>query len=124
MFDLVVGTSTGGIIAPALAMSNSTLPDMVTFFTNVSQETFSQTTAGWISRFGPLKKVTTYSLAGSSVAESVFSADSLESGLKSFFKPNDTSLFRAGPARASLLHTRRCHLGKGLRANRMSHHQL
>jgi patatin-like phospholipase/acyl hydrolase len=32
MFDLIVGTSTGGIISLALAMTNASITEMETFF--------------------------------------------------------------------------------------------
>ena len=96
MFDLIVGTSTGGIISLALAMTNASIAEMETFFTGVSEKTFSKTTAGIISRIGPLKKITTYTLMILRLTESVFSAESLKEGLKKFFKdyhPLETSLF-------------------------------
>ncbi|KAN0096064.1 hypothetical protein V8E51_014869 [Hyaloscypha variabilis] len=96
MFDLIVGTSTGGIISLALAMTNASITEMETFFRGVSEKTFSQTTAGVISRIGPLKKLTTYTLMILRLTESVFSSESLKEGLKSFFKdyhPLETSLF-------------------------------
>jgi hypothetical protein len=77
-------------------MTNSTIPDMVTFFKGASEKTFSQTTAGIISRIGPLKKVTTYALMVLRLTESVFSSESLKDGIKTFFKkhhPHETSLF-------------------------------
>jgi predicted acylesterase/phospholipase RssA len=69
---------------------------MIKFFINVLEKTFSQTSAGIISRIGPLKKVTTYALMVSRLTESLFSSDSLKEGLKTFFKkhhPHETSLF-------------------------------
>jgi predicted acylesterase/phospholipase RssA len=96
MFDLIVGTSTGGIISLGLAMSNSSITDMINFFTGVSEKTFSQTTAGIISRIGPLKKLTTYTLMILRFTESVFSSEPLKDGIKTFFKkyhPPETSLF-------------------------------
>ncbi|KAK4185799.1 hypothetical protein QBC35DRAFT_502844 [Podospora australis] len=48
MFDLIVGTSTGGIIALTLAMTSSDFKtkDMIEFFTKTSKETFSDSRAG------------------------------------------------------------------------------
>ena len=66
---------------------------MIKFFSEVSMKTFSQTTAGFISRFGPFKKVTTYALMVLRLAESVFPSEPLKEGLKKFFKKHQTSLF-------------------------------
>jgi hypothetical protein len=66
---------------------------MTKFFLEVSVKTFSQTTAGFISRFGPFKKVTTYALMVLRLAESVFPSEPLKEGLKKFFKEHETSLF-------------------------------
>jgi predicted acylesterase/phospholipase RssA len=77
-------------------MSNSSITEMMKFFSGVSEKTFSQTTSGIISRIGPLKKVTTYALMVLRLAESVFSSESLREGLKTFFNkhhPHETSLF-------------------------------
>jgi predicted acylesterase/phospholipase RssA len=96
MFDLIVGTSTGGIISLGLAMSNSSITEMVSFFRGVSEKTFSKTTAGMISRIGPLKKLTTYTLMILRLTESVFSSEALKEGLQTFFRmhhPHDPSLF-------------------------------
>jgi len=76
-------------------MSNSSITEMMKFFSAVSEKTFSQTTAGIVSRIGPLKKVTTYALMVLRLAESMFSSESLREGLKTFFNkhhPHETSL--------------------------------
>jgi predicted acylesterase/phospholipase RssA len=83
----------GGIISLALAMSNSSIAEMTKFFSEVSEKTFSQTTAGFISKFGPLKKVTTYALMVLRLADSVFSSEAMKEGLMKFFKNHETSLF-------------------------------
>lgn len=96
MFDLIVGTSTGGIISLGLAMTNASIAEMVTFFSEASEKTFAKTTAGIISRIGPLKKLTTYTLMILRLTESVFSSESLKGSIKTFFEkhhPHDTSLF-------------------------------
>lgn len=77
-------------------MSNSSITDMMKFFSGVSEKTFSQTAAGVIFRIGPLKKITTYALMVLGLAESVFSSEPLREGLKTFFNkhhPHETSLF-------------------------------
>jgi hypothetical protein len=84
---------TGGIISLGLATSNSSITDMMKFFSEVSEKTFSQTTAGFLSKFGPLKKVTTYALMVLRLAESVFSPEALKEGLKKYFNDYETSLF-------------------------------
>src|SRR5450432_3870728 len=83
----------GGIIALALAMSDTSIPEMIEFFSDVSTKTFSQTTAGLISKFSPLKKLTTYGLMALRLTESVYASEALKIGLKRFFKKEETSLF-------------------------------
>ncbi|OIW34180.1 hypothetical protein CONLIGDRAFT_677892 [Coniochaeta ligniaria NRRL 30616] len=86
MFDLIVGTSTGGIIALALAMSNESdsIPKMMNFFADISRKTFSTSV---------LKKITNYAFMVLRIADSVFSADSLRRGLQEHFHPQETALF-------------------------------
>ncbi|KAJ9144763.1 hypothetical protein NKR19_g6375 [Coniochaeta hoffmannii] len=86
MFDLIVGTSTGGIIALALAMSNESdsIPKMMTFFADISRKTFSTSV---------LKKITNYAFMVLRIADSVFSADALRKGLQEHFHPHGTALF-------------------------------
>ncbi|KAK0751410.1 acyl transferase/acyl hydrolase/lysophospholipase [Schizothecium vesticola] len=93
LFDLIVGTSTGGIIALALAMAtkgSEPLSEMMTFFETVSKQTFAQDALG---------KIAQYSLMVLHLAESVFSSDNLRLGLQAYFHPKDTALF------APALHT-------------------
>jgi patatin-like phospholipase/acyl hydrolase len=73
-------------------MSNKPISEMTKFFSEVSEKTFLRTTAGFISKFGPLKKLTAYAMMVLGLAHSVFSSDALSKGLKTFFK-DETSLF-------------------------------
>jgi predicted acylesterase/phospholipase RssA len=73
-------------------MSNFSISDIMKFFLDVSNKAFSRTTAGYISKFGPMKKVTAYALMVLRLAQSVFPSERLEEGLKTFFDP-ETSLF-------------------------------
>ncbi|KAK1750124.1 hypothetical protein QBC47DRAFT_407352 [Echria macrotheca] len=47
MFDLVVGTSTGGIIALGIAMTNESLESMLSFFQKAARDTFGNPNGGF-----------------------------------------------------------------------------
>jgi len=73
-------------------MSNKPISEMMKFFLEVSEKTFQRTTAGFISKFGPLKKATAYAMMVLGLAHSVFSSEALKGGLKFFFN-DKASLF-------------------------------
>ncbi|KAK0639197.1 hypothetical protein B0T16DRAFT_238017 [Cercophora newfieldiana] len=85
-FDLIVGTSTGGLIALALALysKSKTLPELMTFFKDAATSTFNQSgLAKFFSKLGMMLF---------SISDSIYSAGPLEQATKDLFG-HKTSLF-------------------------------
>ncbi|KAK0631489.1 hypothetical protein B0T14DRAFT_559283 [Immersiella caudata] len=85
-FDLIVGTSTGGLIALALALNpqSKSLPELTTFFKDAATSTFDQSrVAKFFAKVGMMLF---------SINDSIYSAESLKEATRDLFGKS-TSLF-------------------------------
>lgn len=90
LFDLVVGTSTGGLVGLALVMTDRSLGSMIAFFKDAAQQTFGKPRAG--SMFSAVTGI----VLGANT--SLFSNNNLRAALDRYFEPR-TILFAPSVSR-------------------------
>jgi predicted acylesterase/phospholipase RssA/energy-coupling factor transporter ATP-binding protein EcfA2 len=92
LFDLVVGTSTGGIIALGLtSIQEMTIGQMKKTFLDLAKRTFEKDRSGFIGRFDPLQ-LFVKALMLIRITDSIYSPDPLRDALIGLFGP-DVRLF-------------------------------
>lgn len=85
LFDLIIGTSTGGIIALALATSKLSTEMIREEFKLIAQKTFTQPFQGrWIRYISPFRSTGKFLMAFR-IVKSIYSTDPLRAGLVGFF---------------------------------------
>ncbi|KAF2192481.1 hypothetical protein K469DRAFT_745903 [Zopfia rhizophila CBS 207.26] len=97
-FDLIVGTSTGGIIALALGMQDESLNDMTGKFVEFATNTFSRPNAGDILTKAKIGHIMTKIFMALGFTKTMFDSTPLKRGLIDFFGEG-TSLFSSARAR-------------------------
>ena len=97
LFDLIIGTSTGGIIALGLSLlSDMHVEKMKAIFYDLAKETFEAPHAGWlVSKIDPLQWVPR-TLLVMKLKESIYKTRPLKVGLQNLFSESRL-LFSGGP---------------------------
>ncbi|KAN0072294.1 hypothetical protein V8E54_009223 [Elaphomyces granulatus] len=87
LFDLIMGTSTGGIIALGLAMTKHSATEMKTKFTELATATFKLRREGALTIFDPLQ-ITSKTFMLLRIYESIYRTTPLKNGLVRLFGEN------------------------------------